>query len=675
MEIDLESIIDKSPQEITSSRKQAILQSLEKERQARKMCIAEGKKFKIDTFEIPASPLSLNEENRPLKRRSPINIKSSMSKFTSISSDNTRTPDTRPEFMHNQLKEPDFEQLSLIYENYLKSPKISENTVQDKKTPKKLPSPSRSFSAPNTQRKVIQDLIKEREDQFKKDCTFKPKINQMFYSRNLNYNDNKNNLSFEQKIQQLSKPKSETLEKREKLRRERQEIIDSECTFKPNITPYKNSNRSFSEYPVDERLYQDAETKLNERERIKREKEEEIAAQFPFSPQVQSSVSKLVGSNKEKPPLYQRLEEVQKEINERKKIIRLEAEKNDPDLTFRPQINSNSSQLANLKRSRENSSNSRNESNDRKLRISEQYSMEDECTFTPRISNYSNNITTSDFLQRQKALQEKIKSKREEMIKRIQSNYTFKPSIDQTSKYIADSNRDRSKDRLEERLNKDGRKKIELQAYLQQDYYSQFTYEPVINPISKKLARSSSLNEIAFNQNSKDAKKKVAEEKAAEIERKCSFTPKIITSDRFKNIDSRYKQTENISDIISDQISAKKQKQDNLKKVYEYESMKECTFAPQNLGKKVNFDNKIKVKGMERFLELKEIAKRKEEEQKEREDKVFISNPSYNPDVSYTVPKPFNLHPSNKEVKIEKIKQEIAKKEQTECVFRPQTNE
>lgn len=650
----------------SSFRKQSILQSLEKERKARRESIAQGKPYKLNPCEALASPVSSYEENRPLRRESPYLQRGVPSKFTSISSELTRTPDTRADFMHNQLKEPDFEQLSMIYENYLRSPKPVER-LEKAKSPIRKVSPIRSSSAPNSRKKSTQDLIKQREEEFKKHCTFKPKINRL-----PSYEGN--SLTMEQKIEQLSRPRSEIVEKREKLKRDKEKIEDSECTFKPCITPYKQNNKSFSEYPVEERLYQDAESKLQERERIKREKEEEIASQFPFSPQVQSSVSRLVGSKREKPPLYQRLEEVQKEINERKKVSRLDAEKNDSDLTFKPIINSHSSQLVLMKKSRDQST-SRCDSVERKLKLVEQYSLEDQCTFIPQISSYSSNLNSKGFLQRQQALQEKIRLKREQMIERLHESYTFKPNIDKTSQYIADSNLERNKNKPEDRLNRDGKKKLEMQAHLQEEHYSKFTYEPKINPISKRLGRSASLTEIAYANSSREAKKKKEEEKAAEQEKKCSFTPRINSSHKFRSIDSHYRQGEQISTVISEQLNVKEQKREDLKKQHEYEYMKECTFTPQNIGKRANLDGKVKVRGMERFLELREIAKRKEEEQKEREEKVFMTNPSYNPDVSYTVPKPFNLHPSNKQEKIQKIKQELDKKQQNECVFRPQTNE
>jgi hypothetical protein len=455
MEIDLGHFYSHQPLEISEDRKKGILRSLEDERKARRACIAQGKKYKLESLDTPSSPLSLHDETRPLKREISPSQRSSLPKFSSQSSEVGKTPETRAEFMHNQLKEPDFEQLSHIYENYLRSPKMLAPVPAVKKSVKSVTTPVRCASAPGVRRKNMQELISEREEEFKKNCTFKPQINKMGYNKALAYNNPQSGLTFEQKLSQLSRPKSETIEQRERQKREKEMQDNSECTFKPIITPYKQVNRSFSEFPVEERLYQDAEIKMTERERRKREKEEEIAGSFPFSPQVQSSVSKLVGMKREKPPLYQRLDEVQKEISEKKKIIKLEAERNDQDLTFRPQINANSAFLAEMRRSRDQSSSvSRAESVERRTK----YSADENYTFTPQISCTAS-VGTKDFLERQKLQQEKVRERREKLIEQMQSGYTFKPNIDKTSQYITDSNKDRNKNKLEERLNSDYQKK------------------------------------------------------------------------------------------------------------------------------------------------------------------------------------------------------------------------
>ena len=51
-----------------------------------------------------------------------------------------------------------------------------------------------------------------------------------------------------------------------------------------------------------------------------------------------------------------------------------------------------------------------------------------------------------------------------------------------------------------ERLSKKDQKRQEVvKEMLEKEMYSQFTYKPEINKISKTLAKTSSLNELAYN--------------------------------------------------------------------------------------------------------------------------------------------------------------------------------
>ena len=473
----------------------------------------------------------------------------------------------------------------------------------------------------------------------------------------------------------MSRPKSEINEKREKLKRELEEEKYSECTFKPSITAYKGLNKSFSEFPVQERLYQDAEMKFFERERIKREKEEESIANFPFRPQIQSSITKLVGEKKDKPPIYQRIQEIQREMIENRNNIIIEAETNDPDLTFKPKLNTNSLYLADLRKTRGNSSSFRNDSQLKKYQNSDQHLLDEKYTFTPQISTFGSNIPAKDFLERQQILQAKTRAKRDEMIDRMQrTSFSFTPEIDKTSKYIVQSNKNRYSKTIEERFKSDLEKSRLLKAGLEEKYYGKYKFEPKINEISKSIAKSTSLSDISNNSFSIAIKKKNAEDKAIEDERSHSFTPTRTKGSKFEYVSSVYRQSDDILNKIKQQTSLKKKKIDESKKNKENEEMKEGTFTPQSTGSRFYQENKINIKGTDRFFELRAIANRRDEENRERENKVFFKNPKGRNDSFVTVPKPFDLHPSNKKQKIDKIREELTIKEQQACIFHPQIN-
>lgn len=90
-----------------------------------------------------------------------------------------------------------------------------------------------------------------------------------------------------------------------------------------------------------ERLYKDAQ-RVYEKDmvrniQVKMIKEEESAANFPFHPQVQATTSKLAGE-KRKPPIYKRVDEVQKEKAEQNERLRQEWDMNNY-FTYKPNIN------------------------------------------------------------------------------------------------------------------------------------------------------------------------------------------------------------------------------------------------------------------------------------------------------------------------------------------------
>lgn len=725
---------------LSQSRKQEILSLLAQEKTTRRDQISKGQKFYIDHDRLSKnnsqrqttpknnylSQLSLDDD-RSYQLKTSQTVKASLAKVRndlqnsinkgkeirtkhledtiSVIPSKFRLQDSqesfRPDFMHNQMKEPDFEQLSNIYEQYVKSPRSCEKYDPAKKPrPRSAQGMSRSSSAPPTKRKSVEQLIQDKEEKFRQECTFKPIINKMPKGRGLDYHETHKNTSWEAKLRSLSKPKTETIELRERMKRDKEEQESSICTFKPNITTHRSINRSL-EFPVEERLYQDAESKFQERERLKREKEDIEASNYPYQPQVQASVSKLVGTKKLKPPLYQRVEEVQKERNESLYKNKLNSEQNDPDLTFKPKINPYSVQLASFRKIRndedtmtisEKLSRDANDKNERKQRLVEAYSQDeyDKYTFSPQIS-ISNELAggsinfpgaDQEFLERQKMMQERVRQKREELMAKInQTQYTFKPKIDKTSHFITASSRERSQEKQSDKFErwsvKDSQKRFEKEKKMQEEHYSKFKYEPEINKLSKQLGRTASLNELAYNEGTKKNLKNKAQAQAAEIEKACSFTPKTDSSKKYSHIGSAYNQKEDIVKIIEDQQREKQQKADNLKKLIEYEEMRPCTFKPSQQISRISIDHHVEVKGVDRFMELKEIAKRIEDEKKEREEKVFKLNPSYNPnpDQPYTVPKPFNIHPSNKREKVERIREEIKERDQNIYTFRPQTLE
>lgn len=245
-----------------------------------------------------------------------------------------KTGEDMEESLHNQLKKPDFTYLNNIYENYSKAP--VKQKVQYKSTGN-----IRSSSAPPVWQKTREQLILEKEEKFKKECTFKPRINAIPQSRNLDYTAKK--FDRDEWFKGLTRPKTEIIEQRERLKREKEEEDSRNCSFRPNVTSYHSTSSIV--LPVEERLYSQIENKQLKREQLKREKEEFEASAFPYSPQVSESTAVIMNDRKTQPPLYQRLYQVQ---SERAALRQLASEKKEhgEGLTFRPYLSPNSRKIA-----------------------------------------------------------------------------------------------------------------------------------------------------------------------------------------------------------------------------------------------------------------------------------------------------------------------------------------
>lgn len=83
-------------------------------------------------------------------------------------------------------------------------------------------------------------------------------------------------------------------------------------------------------------------------------------------------------------------------------------------------------------------------------------------------------------------------------------------------------------------------------------------------------------------------------------------------------------------------------------RIGEYDIMKECTFKPSingDVSEKELKPQLNKVPGLERFLQMKDLQKKKEIDKKKREEEVFHLEKKYTQTKheGFTVPKPFPL--------------------------------
>lgn len=230
---------------------------------------------------------------------------------------------------------------------------------------------------------------------------------------------------------------------------------------------------------------------------------------------------------------------------------------------------------------------------------------------------------------------------------------------------------------VEEKLDRMSREEHEKRenkkAMIQQEYYAKYSYEPKINHISKQIARNSSLDELAYDEEGKIRKRLLAGQLTAEKEQVCTFKPDI---NKYKfSVQSKYADADNLLDNIKEEIRKKDEKVDVYRSIKDSEELKDCTFKPKIKNKKPESSHPVIVSGLDRFLELKELKKRYDQEKKEREDKVFGLKNKNNRDNYYTVPEPFNLTAENKDENLKRLRHERLHEEMKECTFKPNTME
>lgn len=287
------------------------------------------------------------------------------------------------------------------------------------------------------------------------------------------------------------------------------------------------------------------------------------------------------------------------------------------------------------------------------------------------------------FMQRQQAHIERAQSKQKSLlsISEADPHCTFRPAIDKNSECIVESMPQRVGESAEARFNRMSKeehaRREHTKAQIEANFYAKLKFEPKINPISRDLGRSSSLSELAYNQATRSDKKLQAEAEAAMEEHHYSFQPRLIASKKYARVESDYRQGDEILKAIEQRQLEKEEKLLQLKKEKDYAELKDCVFRPQvsDLKSSPVSNGAVVVNGFARYMELRDLAKRKEEQRQEREDKVFMTNVKHDPYHLYTVPQPFQLQPSKKEQKVAKLKQELQDKERAQCTFQPQTLE
>ena len=188
-----------------------------------------------------------------------------------------------------------------------------------------------------------------------------------------------------------------------------------------------------------------------------------------------------------------------------------------------------------------------------------------------------------------------------------------------------------------------------------EDYYvSRFTFAPSVDPRSRALAPRGSGGLDSLYRNSEGSKKKRELAKRVEEERmkECTFQPLLFPSEYSLN-----RRDVSVEEDIERRQREREERVRRAKFEQELREANECTFAPV-ISRRSSLSTSIvsndssasgeimsTVKGMEAFMERKRQAAEMKEQQRRREEKVFLQNlPPL--ERRYTVAQPFQLSDS-----------------------------
>ena len=539
------------------------------------------------------------------------------------------------------------------------------------------------FSIKNKEK--FQNIKKELENKFAEAHPFKPKVNKK-------YNETKiNEETEEERYNRLSRPKILDINEKKRIKDlEELKKISENNIVKPGhkVNPKEVSNRLYS-------IHQQMKMK---KDKIKQNYEENQNKEYSFTPEI-NSYSKVLMDKYQKKPIYERNEEFEKQKTDNIIRMRKEIEKEQKE-RCKPSINEKSRKLA--EQNRYNNKNGNNmeyqdvyerlyKENINKDTKSLGYRDMKECTFAPKLNPMSNyllnnnnddvnnenedyNENLKDFLERQRMYEELKKEKLQKNKINNNTNYTFKPEINSNSDLLAKCNPDRyglnNNDKYN-RLYEDAQRIKMKKEKLENELNNQYDFIPKINELSKYIGRKPDFEELNNIQENKIYKQMIKKE-----EEEYDFKPQIYNNNKYKNIQSNYKNDNNMLERINEEVQNKNKKIKMMQKIKENKDIEQCNFMPEINKDVPDFENNkpMYMKGMARYLGQMEKARQAKRDKEQREREVFLTGEGWNKNNGITVPKPFKLSYQNNK-KMEMMKKEREKEEKKDYYYNAKTNE
>mmetsp|Transcript_64173 Transcript_64173/g.150449 ORF Transcript_64173/g.150449 Transcript_64173/m.150449 type:complete len:701 (-) Transcript_64173:75-2177(-) len=491
--------------------------------------------------------------------------------------------------------------------------------------------------------------------------------------------------------------------------KQEQELQDlDECTFQPSINArseyYARRSRSCFVESLPERLYHEADKRASLRNKAKELMEADTLCSYTFQPNINPSR----GANRA--PLHLRAEELRQRREQRVRNAQIAEERRSGSL-FQPKISNRSERIVQKKRDmlyrcasqgqvdclrqlgpvEERLYAEAHEKEQRRAALQDFHQELVQCF--PSVDDTSRKICRDsvyfqgpqqDFLTRQHTFEMAKQKRLEVRAQHADSDCRFHPTITETSRQLVSNNLELLGETPEERIHRlavrDAERREQTRAELEQLHHKDCTFKPQINAVSEMIATSRAEASTASGR----VEDSGAHERLYRSAMKTSggsgeewpsdshsFRPQLDprSSKRFSHIKSRYARRSELVETIRQEQEKKAEYLLERRRQLEEEKNADCTFAPRVKEIFQDSQKPIAVSGLDRFFELKSLALKKQQEQLEREQRVFRPE-SLASHEGVTVPEPFQLSEgkdTSKDFRRPPLDED--------CTFMPQTNE
>ncbi|PRP73509.1 hypothetical protein PROFUN_02518 [Planoprotostelium fungivorum] len=445
------------------------------------------------------------------------------------------------------------------------------------------------------------------------------------------------------------------------LGRDTHDASGTEATHEKTNEGRKSSDIGRS---ASQRLYEEAEKLSAEKERARRENILSRERKYQFTPHIDvSRVEKFIDMSKHK-PIHMRVNEI---VREKKKAEEETAQQYVVEHPFAPQINPKSTNM--VDGTARDDIVSRLHSRKKTLsarsvkhmdEINEEF--EREHTFAPKVNQMSERLADNmfygmeiAFIQRQELFRAAKRKREEETEHNLRIQYTHHPMVSETSDLLTKLKRlekfGEEEETWEERASRlsreDSKKKLDKQKAIQEEYISQFSFQPTLSEESKKITANHhrTLNDMVRYPEKEKKLREARERKEEKFTTEHPFRPSLGRTGKFgESYRLDGKETRDLVVKMEAYEINRQKKLDRSRKQTRDNNDKECTFTP-TVNPASTVLNITDASQLNNHLHKVEAARRLANEQREREERAFLTNVVDNPLRSqpFTIPKPFNL--------------------------------